>query len=47
MWLILIQRFFYRQFMYVVTFRSIVAMLRGGKEGWNKLSRTGSVKMAA
>lgn len=26
-WIILIQRFFYRQFMYVVTFKSIIAAL--------------------
>ena len=44
MWLILIQRFFYRQFMYVITYQSIIAMLRGRHHGWNKLARTGSVK---
>ena len=41
MWLILIQRFFYRQFMYVITYRAIVAMLKGRRYGWNKLDRTG------
>lgn len=43
MWLVLIQRFFYRQFMYVTTFRSIFAILRGEKHGWNKLQRMGTV----
>lgn len=43
MWLILIQRFYYRQFMYIITFRSIIAILRGRRHGWNKLKRTGSV----
>ena len=28
MWVILIQRFFYRQFMYFVTFKSLLAALR-------------------
>jgi len=43
MWLILVQRFFYRQFMYVVTFRALLAALRGRRHGWNKLARRGSV----
>jgi cellulose synthase/poly-beta-1,6-N-acetylglucosamine synthase-like glycosyltransferase/spore germination protein YaaH/peptidoglycan/xylan/chitin deacetylase (PgdA/CDA1 family) len=42
LWLILIQRFFYRQFMYVVTFKSIFAAVRGKRHGWNKLERTSS-----
>lgn len=41
MWFILIQRFFYRQFMYVVTYRSLVAILRGKRHGWDKIDRTG------
>jgi len=45
MWLILIQRFFYRQFMYVVTFKSIIASFKGRRHGWNKLDRTNSIKM--
>lgn len=44
MLLTLIQRFFYRQFMYVITFQSLFAILRGGRYGWNKLKRLGSVK---
>jgi cellulose synthase/poly-beta-1,6-N-acetylglucosamine synthase-like glycosyltransferase/spore germination protein YaaH/peptidoglycan/xylan/chitin deacetylase (PgdA/CDA1 family) len=42
MWLILIQRFFYRQFMYVITYKSIIAIIRGKHYGWNKLKRTGN-----
>lgn len=44
MWFILIQRFFYRQFMYVITYKSILAIIRGRRHGWNKLQRTGNVK---
>ena len=39
----LIQRFFYRQFLYVTIIRAIIAMLRGRRYGWNKLQRTGTV----
>lgn len=45
--LLFIQRFFYRQFMYVMAFRSIIAILRGTRQGWNKLARQGSVRLAA
>lgn len=41
--LLFIQRFFYRQFMYVIAFRSVIAILRGTRQGWNKLVRQGSV----
>lgn len=44
-WVILIQRFFYRQFMYFVTFKSIIAALNGSRHGWNKLERKGTVKV--
>lgn len=40
---VLIQRFFYRQFMYFVTFKSIFAAIKGRRHGWNKLNRTNSV----
>ena len=40
---ILVQRFYYRQFLYIVTFAALLAVLRGGRRGWNKLERTGSV----
>lgn len=45
-WVIFIQRFFYRQFMYVVTFKSIIAALAGSHHGWNKLERKGTVKVS-
>lgn len=41
---ILIQRFFYRQFMYLVTFNTLAAAIRGRRHGWNKLERTNSVE---
>lgn len=43
---VLIQRFFYRQFMYVVAIRSMFAALRGRRHGWNKLDRLGTVRLA-
>lgn len=43
LFLVLIQRFFYRQFMYIITFKSILAVLKGRKHSWNKLKRTNSV----
>jgi cellulose synthase/poly-beta-1,6-N-acetylglucosamine synthase-like glycosyltransferase/spore germination protein YaaH len=46
MWVILIQRFFYRQFMYVVTYKSVIAAFRGRRHGWNKLERKGTVAVA-
>jgi poly-beta-1,6 N-acetyl-D-glucosamine synthase len=38
------QRFYWRQLMYVVLFRSIGKALRGELEGWGALKRTGNVK---
>jgi hypothetical protein len=46
MLLILIQRFFYRQFMYIVTFKSIISAIKGRKQRWNKLKRTDSVVLS-
>jgi len=40
-WLILIQRFVYRQAMYLVVIRSIAAAFRGHVVGWGKLERKG------
>jgi len=37
------QRFFYRQFMYYVIIRAIIAALRGGVVGWGKLQRKATV----
>ncbi len=42
-WLILIQRFAYRQIMYWVVVKSFVAAARGGLVGWGKLERKGTV----
>ena len=42
-WLILIQRFAYRQLMYWVVIKSFVAAARGGLVGWGKLERKGTV----
>ena len=41
--LLLAQRFVYRQLMYGVVIRSLVAALRGKMVGWGKLERTGRV----
>jgi peptidoglycan-N-acetylglucosamine deacetylase len=40
-WLVLIQRFVFRQTMYWVVVKSIAAALRGHVVGWGKLERTG------
>ncbi len=44
MFLVLIQRFYYRQFMYFITFKAMFAMVKGARYGWNKLERQGTVK---
>jgi cellulose synthase/poly-beta-1,6-N-acetylglucosamine synthase-like glycosyltransferase/peptidoglycan/xylan/chitin deacetylase (PgdA/CDA1 family)/spore germination protein YaaH len=41
--MLLIQRFTYRQLMYYVALRSMIAALRGARHGWKKLQRTGTV----
>jgi cellulose synthase/poly-beta-1,6-N-acetylglucosamine synthase-like glycosyltransferase/peptidoglycan/xylan/chitin deacetylase (PgdA/CDA1 family)/spore germination protein YaaH len=43
-WVVFIQRFYYRQFMYVVTFAAVLGVLGGRRHAWNKLHRTGSVR---
>jgi cellulose synthase/poly-beta-1,6-N-acetylglucosamine synthase-like glycosyltransferase/peptidoglycan/xylan/chitin deacetylase (PgdA/CDA1 family) len=45
--LLLVQRFSYRQIMYYVCFRAMMSALRGGKHGWRKLERTGSLTNGA
>lgn len=40
-WVIFIQRFSYRQVMYWVVLRSVLAAVRGHVVGWGKLERTG------
>jgi hypothetical protein len=42
-WLILIQRFAYRQLMYWVVVKSFVAAARGGLVGWGTQERKGTV----
>ena len=44
LWLPL-QRFFYRQLLYLVAVRALAAALRGGAVGWGKLERRGTVTM--
>jgi cellulose synthase/poly-beta-1,6-N-acetylglucosamine synthase-like glycosyltransferase/peptidoglycan/xylan/chitin deacetylase (PgdA/CDA1 family)/spore germination protein YaaH len=46
-WLILIQRFAYRQLMYWVVVKSFVAAARGGLVGWGTLERKGTVAPVA
>ncbi len=41
------QRFYWRQLMYIVLFRSLRKALRGELEGWGVLKRTGNVKEEA
>jgi cellulose synthase/poly-beta-1,6-N-acetylglucosamine synthase-like glycosyltransferase len=41
--LLLIQRFSYRQIMYYVSLKAMLAALRGRRHGWRKLDRTGTV----
>ncbi|MDF1496516.1 MAG: glycosyltransferase [Patescibacteria group bacterium] len=38
-----VQRFYYRQFLYITILRAIFAILRGRRYGWNKLERLGTV----
>ena len=44
--LLLVQRFCYRQLLYVIAIRVAIAALKGRMMGWNKLMRTGSVTIA-
>lgn len=46
-WLILLQRFAYRQIMYWVVVRSFAAALRGHVVGWGKLERKNTVEVPA
>jgi cellulose synthase/poly-beta-1,6-N-acetylglucosamine synthase-like glycosyltransferase len=39
------QRFFYRQLMYYVAIRALLASLRGGEVGWGKLDRKATVRV--
>jgi cellulose synthase/poly-beta-1,6-N-acetylglucosamine synthase-like glycosyltransferase/peptidoglycan/xylan/chitin deacetylase (PgdA/CDA1 family)/spore germination protein YaaH len=46
LWMLLVQRFTYRQMMYFVSLKAMIAALRGARHGWRKLDRTGSVDLA-
>jgi cellulose synthase/poly-beta-1,6-N-acetylglucosamine synthase-like glycosyltransferase/spore germination protein YaaH/peptidoglycan/xylan/chitin deacetylase (PgdA/CDA1 family) len=39
-----LQRFFYRQLMYLVAIRAVLASLRGGETSWGKIERKATVK---
>jgi cellulose synthase/poly-beta-1,6-N-acetylglucosamine synthase-like glycosyltransferase/peptidoglycan/xylan/chitin deacetylase (PgdA/CDA1 family)/spore germination protein YaaH len=41
----LLQRFVYRQMMYYVILKSVVAAIRGGAVGWGKFERTGTARI--
>jgi len=45
-WVVVVQRFVYRPFLYVVTFAVVLAALHGARQRWNKLARTGAVDVA-
>lgn len=47
LWVLPLHRVFYRPFLYWVTLRSVVAMFRGRRHGWNKLDRTATVRVEA
>ena len=40
-----LQRFFYRQLIYYVTFKSVLVAVKGSLVGWRKFERTGTVKV--
>jgi len=42
--MLLIQRFTYRQLMYYISLKAMIATIRGSRHGWQKLERTGSVQ---
>lgn len=46
LFLLLVQRFSYRQIMYYVSLKSMLAALRGLRHGWRKLDRKGTVSLA-
>ena len=46
LWWLMLQRFGYRQIMYYVVVRAVVAAVRGPFVGWGKLERHGTVRAA-
>lgn len=47
LWVLMVQRFFYRQLLYITACRVTYAALKGKLQGWGKLNRTGNVTMSA
>ncbi len=47
LWMLLVQRFTYRQMMYYVSLKAMIAAMRGARHGWRKLDRTGSVDVVS
>jgi cellulose synthase/poly-beta-1,6-N-acetylglucosamine synthase-like glycosyltransferase/peptidoglycan/xylan/chitin deacetylase (PgdA/CDA1 family)/spore germination protein YaaH len=45
LWMLLLQRFTYRQLMYFVSLKAMIAALKGARHGWRKLDRTGHVQL--
>ncbi|MGR3365484.1 MAG: hypothetical protein ACU0CY_15035, partial [Maritimibacter harenae] len=43
LWLLLIQRFYYRQLLYITTIRAFLRALSGRVQGWQKLKRTSAL----
>ena len=45
LWYLFLQRFIYRQMMYGVVVKSLWRAISGGRQGWSKLKRTGTVRV--
>jgi cellulose synthase/poly-beta-1,6-N-acetylglucosamine synthase-like glycosyltransferase/peptidoglycan/xylan/chitin deacetylase (PgdA/CDA1 family)/spore germination protein YaaH len=45
LWWLFLQRFVYRQVMYVVIYKSIVTAIKGRRQGWGKLERKATVEL--
>jgi len=45
LWWLFLQRFAYRQIMYGVVYKSMLRAIGGGRQGWGKIDRTGTVKL--
>jgi cellulose synthase/poly-beta-1,6-N-acetylglucosamine synthase-like glycosyltransferase len=46
LWMLLLQRFTYRQLMYFVSLKAMMAAVQGARHGWRKLDRTGHVALS-
>ena len=46
LWWLFWQRFVYRQLMYAVLWKSVVTAIKGKRQGWGKLERKGTVRLA-